>query len=110
MKLPLLLATLAVALCVRLPGIGWGLPPATPEVRASGLRSSYAFDEDDILSGVAKASVARLDFDPNEYHWGTLHIELTLLALDGAQAAGAFHAPWRSAFYNLAPGDFDRVY
>ena len=36
-------------------------------------------DEDDILSGAAKASVTRLDFDPHEYHWSTLHIELVLL-------------------------------
>jgi hypothetical protein len=49
-------ATLAAALLVRLPGIGWGLPPATPQVRASDFRSSYAFDEGDILSGAAKAA------------------------------------------------------
>jgi len=79
-------------------------------VRASDLRCSYAFDEDDILSGIAQASVARLDFDPHDYHWGTLHLELVLLALDGAQAAHAFHVPWRTAYYNLAVGDFDRVY
>jgi hypothetical protein len=100
----------ALALAVRLPGIGWGLPPATQQVRASDFRSSYAFDEDDILSGAAKASVARLDFDPHEYHWGTLHIELVLLALDGAQALRVFGVPWRMAYYNLVEGDFDRVY
>jgi hypothetical protein len=105
-----LFGTLAVALLLRLPGIEWGLPPATPEVRASDLRSSYAFDEGDILSGAAEASVARLDFDPHEYHWGTLHVELVLLALDGAQALGAFHIPWRAAYYNLVAGDFTRVY
>lgn len=105
-----LFATLAAALLIRLPGIEWGLPPATPQVRASDFRSSYAFDEDDILSGAAKASVARLDFDPYEYHWGTLHSELVLLALDGTQAAGAFHAPWRQAYYNLLGDDFIRVY
>jgi hypothetical protein len=105
-----LCATLALALAVRLPGISWGLPPATQQVRASDFRSSYAFDEDDILSGAAKASVARLDFDPHEYHWGTLHIELVLLALDGTQALRAFSVPWRTAYYNLVKGDFDRVY
>lgn len=103
-------ATLALALAVRLPGIGWGLPPATQQVRASDFRSSYAFDEDDILSGAAKASVARLDFDPHEYHWGTLHIELVLMTLDSAQALGAFVVPWRAAYYNLVEGAFDRVY
>ena len=105
-----LFGTLAVALLLRLPGIEWGLPPATPEVRASNIRSSYAFDEGDILSGAAKANVARLDFDPHEYHWGTLHVELVLLALDGAQALGAFHIPWRAAYYELVPGYFTRVY
>lgn len=110
MKRYALFGTLAVALAVRLPGIGWGLPPVTPQVRASDLRSSYAFDEDDILSGAAKASVARLDLDPHDYHWGTLHIELVLLALDTSQALGAFHVPWRAAYYNLAPGGFVRVY
>jgi len=102
--------TLAVALLLRLPGIAWGLPPITPQVRQSDLRSSYAFDEAGILSGVAKAEVKRFDFDPGEYHWGTLHSELVLLALDGAQAAGVFHTPWRAAYYNLVDGDFVKVY
>jgi len=102
--------TLAVALFLRLPGIAWGLPPITPQVRQSDLRSSYAFDEAGILSGVAKAEVKRFDFDPGEYHWGTLHSELVLLALDGAQAAGVFHTPWRAAYYNLVDGDFVKVY
>jgi hypothetical protein len=106
----LLGGTLAVALLLRLPGIAWGLPPVTEQVRKSDLRSSYAFDEDDLLSGAAKADVRRLDFDPHEYHWGTLHIDLVLLALDGAQAVGVFHTPWRTAYYNLADGDFVRVY
>src|SRR5438034_181907 len=105
-----LFATLAAALLLRLPGIEWGLPPATPQVVASDFRSSYAFDEDDILSGVAKADVKRFDFDPHEYHWGTLHSELVLLALDGAQAAGVFHTPWRAAYYNLVDRDFVKVY
>src|SRR5437879_6116192 len=101
---------LALALFLRLPGIEWGLPPVTQQVRQSDLRSSYAFDEDDILSGVAKADVKRFDFDPHDYHWGTLHSELVLLALDGAQAAGVFHTPWRAAYYNLVDRDFVKVY
>jgi hypothetical protein len=105
-----LYATLAVALLVRLPGIGWGLPPATDAVRASGFRSSYAFDEDDILSGVAQAKVSRLDFDPREYHWGTMHLEFVLLALDGAEAMGVFPVPWRAAYERLDPRGFARVY
>jgi Dolichyl-phosphate-mannose-protein mannosyltransferase len=105
-----LFATLAAALLLRLPGIEWGLPPATPQVKASDFRSSYAFDEDDILSGAAKADVRRFDFDPHEYHWGTLHIELVLLALDGAQAMGFFGTPWRQAYYSLTDGEFVRVY
>lgn len=106
----LLLVTLAVALCVRLSSIGWGLPPVTPQVRASDFRSSYAFDEDDILSAVAKAGVKHFDFDPHDYHWGTLHIELVLVALDGAEVVGLFPTPWREAYYNLRDGGFQRVY
>src|SRR5262249_12406183 len=79
-------------------------------VRSSDFRSSYSFDEDDILSGVAKASAAQFDFDPREYHWGTLHLEVLLLALDGAQAVGAFPVPWRAAYYHLVEGQFARVY
>jgi hypothetical protein len=67
-------------------------------------------DEDDILSGAAKASVTRLDFDPYEYHWGTLHIELVLLMLDGAEALGVSGVPWRTAYYKLVEAEFDRVY
>ena len=106
----LLAAALVLAAMLRLPGIAWGLPPVTEQVRQSDLRSSYAFDEDDILSGAAKASVSRLDFDPYEYHWGTLHGELTLIALDTAQALGGFQTPWRLAYYNLLGSDFTRVY
>jgi len=98
-----------VALALRLPGIKWGLPPVTREVRASDLRSSYAFDEDDILSGAAQASVARLDFDPREYHWGMLHGEGILLAMDSAQALGVFGEPWRHAYFDLT-AHFARVY
>ncbi len=85
------------------------MPPVTPEVRRSDLRSSYAFDEDDILSGAAQASVARLDLDIREYHWGTLHGELVLLAMDGAQALGVFGEPWRQAYFGLTE-HFARVY
>src|ERR1700674_290376 len=95
---------------MRLSGIAWGLPPAMPEVVASCLRGSYAFDEDKVLNGVAKADVRRLDFDPHEYHWGTLHLELVLLALDGAQSVGVFDSPWRTAYSNLQEPDFTRVY
>jgi hypothetical protein len=102
--------TVAAALCLRIPGIGWGLPPVTPQVVASGQRCSYAFDECHILNGVARADVRRLDFDAHEYHWGTLHIELVLLALDGAQAAGFFRTPWRIAYSNMVGGEFQRVY
>jgi hypothetical protein len=76
----------------------------------SGFRSSYAFDEGTILSAIAEANTARFDLDPRNYHWGTLHLELVLLTLDGAQALGAFHVPWRSAYYNLVPHEFVRVY
>jgi hypothetical protein len=105
-----LAATMLVALLLRLPGIAWGLPPSTPEVVASGFRGSYAFDEGPILDGLAQADVKHLDFDPHDYHWGTLHLELVLFALDGAQAAGFFDAPWRPAYYNLQEPDFTRVY
>jgi Dolichyl-phosphate-mannose-protein mannosyltransferase len=105
-----LFATLALALALRLPGIEWGLPPTTPEVRLSGFRSSYAFDEGTILSAIAEANTDQFDLDPRNYHWGTLHLELVLLTLDGAQVWGAFHVPWRSAYYNLVPYEFVRVY
>jgi hypothetical protein len=105
-----LAGTLFVALLLRLPGIAWGLPPATPQVVASGLRGSYAFDEGPVLNGLVKADVKRFDFDPHEYHWGTLHLELVLLALDGAQAVGVFNSPWRTAYRDLQEPDFTRVY
>jgi len=105
-----LFAVLAATVLLRLPGIEWGLPPTTPEVAASGLRSSYAFDERLILEAVAKADMKRLDFDPRDHHWGTLHLDLVLLALDGAEAAGFFRSPWRMAYHDMIQGDFVRVY
>lgn len=106
----LLAAILALALALRLPCLTWGLPPATPEVAASDLRCSYALDEDDVLSGAARMQPAKLQIDPGFYRWGALHFLLVSPALGLAEAAGAFDRPWRDAYYNLRPGDFDRVY
>jgi 4-amino-4-deoxy-L-arabinose transferase-like glycosyltransferase len=101
---------LIVALALRVPVLEWGLPPAIPAVVASDLRCSYALDEDDILTGVSFTNPARLDFDPRLYHWGTLHLHLTNLLLDGAEAFGYFKQPWRGSYYNMIPGEFERVY
>jgi Dolichyl-phosphate-mannose-protein mannosyltransferase len=101
---------LAVGLLLRVVAIDWGLPPATPEVAASGIRSSYAFDESRLLASLARTDPSQLDFDPHFYRWGTLHLELVLGALEGAQAAGMFERPWREAFGRMVPGVFAKVY
>jgi hypothetical protein len=93
-----------------LPVLNWGLPPTTPKVKASDIRSSYAFDEDDVLSGVSFMRPAQFDFDPRWYHWGMLHFHLLHALLDGAEAIGYFEYPWRESYYNLIPGGFERVY
>ena len=77
---------------------------------ASDIRSSYAFDEDDILTGVSFARTAQFDFDPRRYHWGMLHFHVLQILLDGAEAVGYFEQPWRESYYNLIPGEFERVY
>jgi len=100
----------AIGLLLRVGAIDWGLPPATPEMAASGIRSSYALDEDNVLDSLARTDTARLDFDPKLYHWGTLHFELVLGALECAQAAGVFERPWRQAFHQMLPGEFEKVY
>jgi Dolichyl-phosphate-mannose-protein mannosyltransferase len=101
---------LAGALALRLASIGWGLPPAIPEVKSSDIRSSYAFDEDDVLTPVSFMDASKLNFDPRDYHWGTLYFELMLPWMGAAEALGFFAHPWRTAYYDLIPGDFDRVY
>jgi len=101
---------LTIGLLLRVVALDWGLPPATPEVAASGIRSSYAFDEDNALESLARTDPSRFDFDPRLYHWGTLHLQLVLAALEGAEAAGVFERPWREAFTRMAPGDFEKVY
>jgi Dolichyl-phosphate-mannose-protein mannosyltransferase len=101
---------LAVGLLLRVVGIDWGLPPATPQVAASGIRSSYAFDESRLLASLARTDPSQLDLDPHLYRWGTLHLELVLGALEGAQAAGVFEQPWREAFRRMVPGVFTKVY
>ena len=103
-----LLGILAVGLLLRVTGIGWGLPPTTPETIASGFRGSYAFDEVSVLYSLARTDPANLDFDPQLYRWGTLHLELVLLALERAQAAGVFEKPWRTAFGGMIPGEFEK--
>ena len=105
-----LLGILLAGLLLRVTGIGWGLPPATPETAASGFRGTYAFDEVRVLRGLARTDPANLDFDPKLYRWGTLHLELVLLALEGAEAVGIFEKPWRTAFGRMVPGEFEKVY
>ena len=90
--------------------IGWGLPPAIPEVADSGIRSSYAFDEDDVLTALALSNPKRLDLDPRQYQWGALHLELVLFSLEAAELAGYFDHGWRRAYYEMIPGEFERVY
>lgn len=105
-----LMLILTSALALRLPAIGWGLPPAISHVVASDIRSSYSFDEDDVLTGASFTKPWKLDFDVRDYHWGTLHMELTALWLEMVEATGVFHGPWRRAYYQMVPGSFERVY
>jgi len=107
---PLLLCMLAAASAARIAVIGWGLPPAIPQVAASGIRCSYAFDEDDILTPLSFTRPRKLDFDPRQYQWGTLHLYLVLASLELAERVGYLHRPWRASYYELLPGDFGRVY
>ncbi len=109
-ELLILCGILAAALALRLPAIGWGLPPAIPHVIVSDIRSSYAFDEDDLLTYVSFTRPAQFDFDMGLYHWGTAHMELTLAWLEAAQRLGIFNGPWRAAYYQMTPGAFERVY
>jgi Dolichyl-phosphate-mannose-protein mannosyltransferase len=101
---------LAIGLLLRVAAIDWGLPPSTPEVAASGIRNSYAFDEDKLLESLARTDPARLGIDPKLYEWGTLHLELVLGTLEGAQALGVFKRPWREAFRQMVHGEFEKVY
>ncbi len=109
-RLAVLWAILTVGLALRLFALDWGLPPPSPERAASGLRSSYAMDEDNILEALAGTNPAALDFDPKLYHWGTLHLQLVLAALEIAEASGAFDEPWREGWRDMHPGTFQRVY
>ena len=109
-ELAALLLILASALALRLPAIGWGLPPAIPHVVASDIRSSYSFDEDDVLTSASFTQPAKLNFDVHMYHWGTLHLEITAVWLELVQAVGMFRGPWREAYYQMVPGFFERVY
>lgn len=77
---------------------------------ASGIRSSYAFDEDDILTPLSFTNPRKLDLDPRQYQWGTLHLYFVLASLELAERVGYLHHPWRAAFYELVPADFEKVY
>jgi hypothetical protein len=98
------------AVCLRFPVLDWGLPPPSPHVIASDIRSSYAFDEDDFLTGASFTNPAEFNFDVRIYHWGTLHFLLTGFTLDAAEQLGYFKQPWRASYYNMVPGEFERVY
>lgn len=106
----LLLVLLAAALSFRMAVIGWGLPPAIHEVAVSGIRSSYSFDEDDILNPLSFTLPDKLDFDPRQYQWGTLHFFLVLSSLDVAEHTGYIHRSWRRAYDDMLAPDFARIY
>ena len=102
-----------VLLCgalLRLPALWWGLPPAIPHVIASDIRCSYAFDEDDLLTAVSFSDASKGDFDPRDYHWGTLHLHLLQFWMGAAETAGVFGRAWRDAYYNMTSGAFETVY
>jgi hypothetical protein len=109
-ELACLWGLLSIGLLLRVVALDWGLPPATPEVAASGSRSSYAIDEDTALDNLARTDPERFDIDPRFYGWGTLHLELVLAALEGAQAAGVFERPWREAYAQMVPREYEKVY
>lgn len=103
-------AILTLALALRAIGLGWGLPPADAETAASGYRSSYALDEDDLLFSLARAERFPLPHNPQRHSWGILHPELTLLVLEASEAAGYLESPWQDAFLSMQPGGFEQVY
>lgn len=105
-------AVLVIGLVLRTVGIGWGLPPATPEVAASGFRGSYAPGEGGILDIVADTEPV-----PNNgevrfhlYRFGMLHHGLTLLGLEAARQLNFFDGAWRDAYRRMEPGGFERTY
>ena len=106
----LLIPLLAAAFSFRMAAVRWGLPPSIPEVAASDIRSSYAFDEDDILTPLSFTRPSQFDLDPRQYQWGTLHLELVLLTLEAAERLHYLDRPWRNPYYQMIPGDFERVY
>ena len=104
-QLVALWAILTTALLLRCLGLGWGLPPADPASAASGYRSSYALDEDDVLFAAARLRAG----DEGSARSG-LQVWLTLAALEAAQAADYFDSGWRDGFLEMRPGDFERTY
>ena len=99
-----------------------GRPPASRHGDRLGTAAGYAWNgrfrvpwdvcvrRISVLYSLARTDPANLDLDPKLYRWGTLHLELVLLALEGAQAAGVFEKPWRTAFGGMIPGEFEKVY
>ena len=77
---------------------------------ASDIRCSYAFDEDDVLTYVSFTKPSEFDFDFRLYHWGTLHFSFLLPWLEAAEKLGYIGGAWRTAYYNMLPGSFERVY
>jgi hypothetical protein len=104
-----LAAAVAAGVCMRLVGLGWGIPrPLPPE--ATAFRSSYHFDEDKYLGGIARTAPGRGDFDVRDLHWGTLQFYLVWGALEAAQTAGYLTQPWRAAFRDADPENLPRLY
>ncbi len=79
---------LVAAPALRLPGIGWGPPPPVPRVVASGIRCSYAFDQDDLLTSVSFTRPSQLDFDMRSTSGGVRAARACARGLEPARAYG----------------------
>ena len=104
-------AVLVLGLVLRMLGIGWGLPPATPVVAASGFRGSYAPGEGGILGRLAPSGPKPGEREVSSYRrCETLHLELTWLGLEFTQRLDFFDGPWGDAYRRMQPGVFERTF
>lgn len=104
-----LILFIAVGILFRCVGLDWGIPAALPP-EATDYRSSFHFDEDNYLWGLARMQPESWNFNVHDFHWGTLQFYLVGVSLVLAQRFGYLTRPWKDAFLNWDPASFPRVY
>lgn len=93
-----------VALVLRLPYVGWGLPSETHDL------NSYHPDENGVLRALSNMDPSNWDFDTKTYYWGTAYFYLCGAVFKVLQITGLLELVSDKGYYLDHLDELDRLY